>query len=66
MDHMSIENITDPSPARTEPSNVAVQMNIRVPYFYREQLIAEAHRQGMSINRFMVNLLVKAMPPIKP
>ena len=52
--------------ARAEPANVTVQMNLRVPYFYREQLIAEAHRQGMSINRFMVNLLVKAMPPIKP
>jgi len=49
--------------ARAEPANVTVQMNLRVPYFYREQLIAEARKRGLSINRLLVNALVASIPP---
>ena len=50
---------------RADPQDVTVQMNLRVPYFYREQLIAEARARGISINRLMVNLLVESLPPIR-
>jgi predicted HicB family RNase H-like nuclease len=59
---MSIDHFTD-GPARSDPQDVSVQMNIRVPYFYREQLITEAKANGLSINRFITNLLVKSLPP---
>jgi predicted HicB family RNase H-like nuclease len=52
-----------PATTSTDPKEVSVQMNLRVPWFYREQLIAEAHRQGISINRLLVNLLVRGLPP---
>ena len=51
---------------RTPADQVTVQMNLRVPYFYREQLIAEARRRGLSINRLLVNLLVSGLPPVDP
>ena len=50
---------------RAEPKDVTVQMNLRVPYFYREQLIAEARARGISINRLLVNLLVTSLPPVR-
>jgi len=50
---------------RADPQDVTVQMNLRVPYFYREQLIAEARKRGISINRLMVNLLVQSLPPVR-
>ena len=51
---------------RTPADQVTVQMNLRVPYFYREQLITEAKRRGLSINRLLVNLLVSGLPPVDP
>jgi predicted HicB family RNase H-like nuclease len=48
---------------RAAPKDVTVQMNLRVPYHYREQLIAEAHKRNISINRLLVNALVTAIPP---
>jgi predicted HicB family RNase H-like nuclease len=59
---MQITETTDTR--RTPADQVTVQMNLRVPYFYREQLIAEAQRRGMSINRLLVNLLVAGFPPV--
>jgi predicted HicB family RNase H-like nuclease len=53
-------------PSRAKPQDVTVQMNLRVPYFYREQLITEAKARGMSINRLLVNLLVASLPPVRP
>jgi len=38
-------------------------MNLRVPAFYREQLVREAHERNISINRLLVNGLVRAYPP---
>jgi len=56
--------LTDPKlTPRQDPEDVSVQMNLRVPWFYREQLIAEAARQNISINRLLVNLLVRGLPP---
>lgn len=63
MYYMKIE--TEKAQVRAEPKDVTVQMNLRVPYFYREQLIAEARARGMSINRFLINLLVAGLPPVR-
>jgi predicted HicB family RNase H-like nuclease len=56
-------HLKEPLATPSDPRDVSVQMNLRVPYHYREQLVAEAKRQGMSINRFLINLLVRSLPP---
>lgn len=48
---------------RSKPEDIAVQINVRVPWHYRETLIKTARRRGMSINRLCVNALVAAYPP---
>jgi hypothetical protein len=63
MYHMKIE--TQSTTQRADPQDVTVQMNLRVPYFYREQMIAEARKRGISINRLLVNLLVTSLPPVR-
>ena len=60
---MKIE--TQSTTQRADPQDVTVQMNLRVPYFYREQMIAEARKRGISINRLLVNLLVTSLPPVR-
>ena len=47
----------------TDPLDVTVQLNVGVPYHYREQLAAEAAEQKMSLNRLVVNALVRSHPP---
>jgi len=46
-----------------DPQDVAVQLNVKVPWHYREQLVREAKEKGLSLNRFVVNGLVRAYPP---
>ncbi len=48
-----------------DPVDIPVQLNIRVPWHYREQLIAEARKQGVSFNRLITNCLVRAFPPVR-
>jgi predicted HicB family RNase H-like nuclease len=40
-----------------------VQLNVKVPYHYREQLINEARDLKLSLNRHVVNGLVRVYPP---
>jgi predicted HicB family RNase H-like nuclease len=46
-----------------DPLDVTVQLNIKVPYHYREQLIRQAKEAGLSLNRFCINTLIRANPP---
>jgi predicted HicB family RNase H-like nuclease len=46
-----------------EPIDVAVQLNVKVPYHYRQQLMREAKEKHLSLNRYVVNGLVRAYPP---
>jgi predicted HicB family RNase H-like nuclease len=51
------------TPKRTSPEDVPVQLNVKVPWHYREQLIRTAHERGISLNRLVVNALVRSYPP---
>jgi predicted HicB family RNase H-like nuclease len=42
---------------------MAVQLNVKVPWHYREQLIRLAQEQGTSLNRIVINALVRSVPP---
>jgi len=46
-----------------DPQDVSVQLNVKVPFHYREQLIREAHAQNLSLTRLVVNALVRTIPP---
>lgn len=52
-------------PERTppDPRDIAVQLNIKIPYHYREQLIATAEEQKTSLSRLVATALVRAYPP---
>jgi predicted HicB family RNase H-like nuclease len=58
-------NLLDPTTdnRRQEARNVSVQLNVKVPWHYREQLVAMAKEQGVSLNRLVVNGLVRSYPP---
>lgn len=49
--------------APIDPQDVTVQLNVGVPWHYREQLAQEAAEQKMSLNRLVVNALVRIHPP---
>ena len=46
-----------------DPQDLAVQLNVKVPWHYREQLVREAREKGTSLNRLVVNALVRSIPP---
>jgi predicted HicB family RNase H-like nuclease len=46
-----------------DPETMMVQLNVKVPYHYREQLINEARDLKLSLNRHVVNGLVRVYPP---
>ena len=46
-----------------DPQDMAVQLNVKVPWHYREQLIRLAQEQRTSLNRLVVNAIVRAHPP---
>jgi predicted HicB family RNase H-like nuclease len=48
---------------RVDPQDIAVQLNVKVPWHYREQLIRQAAEANLSLNRFVVNGLVRCYPP---
>ena len=50
---------------RTDPEDIPVQLNVRIPWHYREQLIAEAAERGVSLNRYVTNALVRQHPPTR-
>lgn len=53
----------DESPEKLDPQDVSVQLNVRVPFHYREQLIRMAQEKRVSLNRFVTNALVRSVPP---
>lgn len=53
----------DETPPRVDPQDVSVQLNVRVPYHYREQLVRMAQERHVSLNRFVINALVRSVPP---
>ena len=50
----------------TDPRDAPVQLNIRVPWFYREQLTRIARERKVSFNRLIANAIVRAYPPERP
>jgi len=58
-------NLLDPETdnPRPGPEDVAVQLNVKVPWHYREQLVRMAKEKGLSLNRLVVNGLVRSYPP---
>lgn len=56
--------LTDPTrPRRADPLDATTQINLRVPYHYRETLIAAANKQKISLNRLLCNALVSVIKP---
>jgi len=53
----------DTKPRRRDADEVSVQINVRVPWHYRETLIRTAEERGMSLNRLVINALVASYPP---
>lgn len=51
------------APERVDAQDISVQLNVRVPYHYREQLVRLAQERRVSLNRFVVNALVRSVPP---
>ena len=60
---MTLKNQLDPLRPRNAPEDITVQINLRVPYHYRETLTTEAERQHISMNRLIINALVASIPP---
>jgi hypothetical protein len=54
---------TEDESRRLGPEDTPVQLNVKVPWHYREQLIRGAKDAGQSLNRFVVNALVRSVPP---
>lgn len=46
----------------TEPDELPVQLNIKVPYWFREHLTKQAASLDVSLNRLCVDALQKAHP----
>lgn len=46
----------------TEPDELPVQLNIKVPYWFREHLTKRAAALDVSLNRLCVDALQKAHP----
>ena len=57
MDSMSYVNLS------TDLSDVKIQIALRVPVPYRDQLANEAARRRMSLNALLVEALMKQIPP---
>lgn len=51
---------------RTGPEWVTVQMQIRVPYWRREQLQAEAHNAQVGLTTLLADALDRVYPPKPP
>lgn len=61
--HVIMLRTDETRPRRRDAEDISVQINIRVPYHYRETLIRLAESRGMSLNRLVINALVAAYPP---
>ena len=61
--HLLMLDTSETKPRRRDAEDISVQINVRVPWHYRETLIALAESRGMSLNRLVINALVAAYPP---
>lgn len=61
--HVVMLDVSETRPRRRDAPDIAVQINVRIPWHYRETLINLAESRGMSLNRLVVNALVAAYPP---
>lgn len=61
--HVIMLDTSETRPRRRDAEDISVQINVRVPYHYRETLIRLADETGMSLNRLVINALVAAYPP---
>ena len=52
--------------AQRGPEWVAVQMQIRVPYWRREQLSDEARALGVPLTTLLVDAVDRVYPPVPP
>jgi hypothetical protein len=63
---MATRDVLDPDTddvRRLDAEDVPVQLNVKVPWHYREQLVRMAKDKGLSLNRLVVNGLVRSYPP---
>jgi hypothetical protein len=51
---------------RTGPEWVTVQLQIRVPYWRRQQLAEEAHKVGTNIPTLLSDAIDRVYPPSPP
>jgi predicted HicB family RNase H-like nuclease len=61
--HLTMLDTSETRPRRRDAEDISVQINVRIPYHYRETLIRLAEERSMSLNRLAINALVAAYPP---
>lgn len=54
------------APGKTGPEWVTVQLQIRVPYWRREQLAEEARKAGVNIPVLLADAIDRVYPPKPP
>lgn len=53
-------------PDKAGPEWVTVQLQIRVPYWRRVQLLEEARKAGVNIPILLVDAIDRVYPPVPP
>ena len=61
--HTTMLDTSETRPRRRDAEDISVQINVRIPYHYRETLIRLARARNMSLNRMVINALVATYPP---
>jgi hypothetical protein len=50
----------------TDPRELAVQISLRLPFWYREQLMAEARSQGVTVPNLVLDAVQRVYVPKPP
>ena len=50
----------------TDPRDLAVQISIRIPFWYREQLINEAATQRVTVPNLVTDAVQRVYKPLPP
>ena len=53
-------------PNRMDPQDVNVQQTVRIPFWYREQLLAEADALRVPISQLLIDAIQRIYPPKRP